>query len=222
MVCSAEFLVACLRICKGFKGGSFSLWEHFGQTDKIALITRLKKLNVASAFRKIQSREARLKKSSFQYGMKLSIENEIFIPGSLSGRRKTGPRGIEIFNREWNFRQTENENFKREWSYLRAWGNILFIWSSEMILFFVVFDPRGVPSGEEQREEGYVCIFTGLAEHWQGTVLHASLAMTSDNQWFWSCVSSENEVFRSPVLPQTCHRLTEVEVYKACFAAALR
>ena len=43
-----------------------------------------------SRIEKIQSREAILKKSSFQYGMNFSIENEIFIPGPLSGHRKTG------------------------------------------------------------------------------------------------------------------------------------
>ena len=42
----------CLRICTGFKGVSFRethLWEHFGRTDKIALITCLKNLNVSGA-----------------------------------------------------------------------------------------------------------------------------------------------------------------------------
>ena len=37
----------CLRICTGFKGVSFReahLWEHFGRTDQIALITCLKKV----------------------------------------------------------------------------------------------------------------------------------------------------------------------------------
>ena len=52
-VCSAENLVVCLGICTGFKGVSFRethLREHFGRTNKIALITCLKKLNVSSAF----------------------------------------------------------------------------------------------------------------------------------------------------------------------------
>ena len=53
--------------------------------------------------KKFQSREAILKKSSFQCGMKFSIENEIFIPGPSLATEKTGP-GIEIFNRECNFR----------------------------------------------------------------------------------------------------------------------
>ena len=42
----------CLRICTGFKEVSFRethLWEHFGRTDQIALITCLKKLNVSGA-----------------------------------------------------------------------------------------------------------------------------------------------------------------------------
>ena len=37
-VCSVDFLVACLRICTGFKGLSFREMrssEHFGWTDKI-------------------------------------------------------------------------------------------------------------------------------------------------------------------------------------------
>ena len=70
---------------------------------------------------KFQSREAILKKSSFQCGMKFSNREWLFHSGALSGRRKTG-LGIEIFNREWNF-QTENEHFKREWKF-RAWGNV--------------------------------------------------------------------------------------------------
>ena len=44
-------LVAHLRISAGFTGDSFRekhLWEHFGRTDKIALITCLKKLGVFS------------------------------------------------------------------------------------------------------------------------------------------------------------------------------
>ena len=52
-VCSAEFFVVPLRICTGFKGGSFRethLQEQFGRPDKIALITCLKKLNVSGAF----------------------------------------------------------------------------------------------------------------------------------------------------------------------------
>ena len=47
---------------------------------------------------KIQSREAILKKSSFQCGMKISIENGYFI-AKPSGRRRTSP-GIEIFELE--------------------------------------------------------------------------------------------------------------------------
>ena len=48
-----------LRICTGFKGVSFRethLWEHFGRTDQIALITCLKKLNVSAASLKIVRR----------------------------------------------------------------------------------------------------------------------------------------------------------------------
>ena len=40
-VCSVDILVACWRISTGFKGDSFRgthLWEHFGRTDKAALI----------------------------------------------------------------------------------------------------------------------------------------------------------------------------------------
>ena len=52
-VCSEEFLVACLRIWTDLKGVSFReahLWEHFGRTDKIALVTCLKRSNVPGAF----------------------------------------------------------------------------------------------------------------------------------------------------------------------------
>ena len=53
---------------------------------------------------KIQSREAILKKSSFQYGMKFSIENGFFIPGPSLTAEKQDSR-LNIF-------QSENENFK--------------------------------------------------------------------------------------------------------------
>ena len=46
-------LVACVGISTGFTEVSFRemhLWEHFGRTDKIALITCLKKLNVIRHF----------------------------------------------------------------------------------------------------------------------------------------------------------------------------
>ena len=48
---------------------------------------------------KIQSREAILKKSSFQHGMKFSIENDIFIPGTLPAAEKQG-LGLKFSNRE--------------------------------------------------------------------------------------------------------------------------
>ena len=64
---------------------------------------------------KIQSREAILKKSSFQYGMKLSIENEIFIPGPSLAAEKQGlglkfSIGNEIFKPRMKI-SSENENF---------------------------------------------------------------------------------------------------------------
>ena len=43
----------CLRIYAGFTGDSFRethLWEHFGRTDRIALITCLEQSNVSGAF----------------------------------------------------------------------------------------------------------------------------------------------------------------------------
>ena len=51
-VCSIDILIECLRISTGFKGDSLRethLWEHFGRTDKIALIPCLKSFNVSSA-----------------------------------------------------------------------------------------------------------------------------------------------------------------------------
>ena len=54
---------------------------------------------------KIQSREAILKKSSFQYGMKFSIENGFFIPGPSLAAEKQG-LGLKF--------SIEIENFKRE------------------------------------------------------------------------------------------------------------
>ena len=76
----------------------------------------------APGFEKIQSREAVLKKSSFQYRMKFSIENEIFIPGPSLAAEKQGlglkfSIGNEIFKPrmkiscvgEWFFHAFERE-----------------------------------------------------------------------------------------------------------------
>ena len=52
---------------------------------------------------KIQSRDAILKISSFQYGMKFSIENGIFIPGPCLAAEKQG-LGLKF--------SIENEIFK--------------------------------------------------------------------------------------------------------------
>ena len=66
---------------------------------------------------KIQSREAILKKSSFQYGMEFSIENEIFIPGpSLAAAQQGLGLKFSIENEIFKPRtkiSSENENFMR-------------------------------------------------------------------------------------------------------------
>ena len=66
---------------------------------------------------KIQSREALLKKSSFQYGMKFSIENGFFFPGPSLTAEKQGP-GLKFSLENDNFKprmkiSSENENFVR-------------------------------------------------------------------------------------------------------------
>ena len=66
---------------------------------------------------KIQSREALLRKSSFQYGMKFSIENGFFIPGPSLTAEKQGP-GLKFSIENENFKlrmkiSCENENFVR-------------------------------------------------------------------------------------------------------------
>ena len=66
---------------------------------------------------KIQSREAMLKQSSFQYGMKISIENEISIPGPSLAAEKQG-LGLKFSIENENFKprmkiSSENENFVR-------------------------------------------------------------------------------------------------------------
>ena len=66
---------------------------------------------------KIQSRETILKTSSFQYGMKISIENEIFIPGpSLAAEKQDLGLKFSIENEIFKPRMkisSENENFVR-------------------------------------------------------------------------------------------------------------
>ena len=77
---------------------------------------------------KIQSREAILKKSSFQYGMKFSTENGFFIPGPSLAAEKQGP-GLKflIENEIFKLRMkisSENENFVQ-------WGNDAFFHAFE-------------------------------------------------------------------------------------------
>ena len=89
---------------------------------------------------KIQSREAILKKSSFQYGMKLSIENEIFIPGPSPAAEKQGLRlkfsiENEIFKPRMKI-SSENENFVR--------GGMVFFMRSSENEFFRSPGPLGV------------------------------------------------------------------------------
>ena len=86
---------------------------------------------------KIQSREAILKKSSFQYGMKFSIENEIFIPGPSLAAEKQG-LGLKFSIRNEIFKprmkiSSENENFVR--------GGMLFSCVRARTNFF---DPRAL------------------------------------------------------------------------------
>ena len=86
---------------------------------------------------KIQSREAILKKSSFQYGMKFSIENGFFTPGSSLAAEKQG-LGLkssienEIFKPRMKF-SSANENFVRG-------GMVLSCVRARMIFF----DPRAL------------------------------------------------------------------------------
>ena len=66
---------------------------------------------------KIQSREAILKKSSFQYRMKFSIENGFFIPGPSLAAEKQG-LGLKFSIENENFKprmnfSSENEDFVR-------------------------------------------------------------------------------------------------------------
>ena len=86
---------------------------------------------------KNQSREAILKKSSFQYRMKFSIENEIFIPGPSLAAEKQGlglkfSIGNEIFKPRMKI-SSENENFVR--------GGMVFSCVRARMNFF---DPRAL------------------------------------------------------------------------------
>ena len=78
-----------------------------------------------------------MKKSSFQYGMKFSIENEIFIPGPSLAAEKQG-LGLkfsienEIFKPRMKI-SSENENFVR--------GGMVFSCVRSRMKFF---DPRAL------------------------------------------------------------------------------
>ena len=79
-----------------------------------------------------------MRKSSFQYGMKFSIESEIFIPGPYLAAEKQG-LGLkfsienEIFNPRMK-NSSENENFVR--------GGMVFFFAIRARMNF--FDPRAL------------------------------------------------------------------------------
>ena len=80
-------------------------------------VTEINSPQRAPGLKKIQSREAILKKSSFQYGMKFSIENGFFIPGPSLAAEKQG-LGLKFSIENENFKprmkiSSENENFVR-------------------------------------------------------------------------------------------------------------
>ena len=85
-----------------------------------------------------------MKKSSFQYGMKFSIENDFFIPGpSLAAEKQGLGLKISIENEIFKLRMkfsSENENFVRG-------GMVFFMRSSEKRIFSI---PR--PSGLNLRK----------------------------------------------------------------------
>ena len=89
---------------------------------------------------KNQSREAIWKKSSFQYGMKFSIENEFFIPGpSLAAEKQGLGLKFSIENEIFKLRMkisSENENFKR--------GGMFFFFFSCVRARMNFFDPRAL------------------------------------------------------------------------------
>ena len=83
---------------------------------------------------KIQSREALLKKSSFQYGMNFSIENDIFIPGPSLAAEKQG-LGLKFSIKNEKI-SSGNENLVRA-----TWGNGFFPCVRARMDFF---DPRAL------------------------------------------------------------------------------
>ena len=89
---------------------------------------------------KNQSREAiLLKKSSFQYGMKFSIENVFFIPSPSLAAEKQGP-GLKFSSENENFKprmkiSNENEIFVR--------GVMVFSCVRAGMIFFSIFGPSG-------------------------------------------------------------------------------
>ena len=91
----------------------------------------------APGLKKIQSRQAILKKSSFQYGMKFSIENGFFIQGPSLAAEKQG-LGLKFSIENENFKprmkiSSENEDFVR--------GGMIFSCVQARMIFF---DPRAL------------------------------------------------------------------------------
>ena len=99
---------------------TMSMSRKRGFTKFSVFLKRVRLLNPppeGPRIEKIQSREAILKKSSFQYGMKFSIENGSFIPGPSLTAEKQGP-GLKFSIENENFKprmkiSSENENFVR-------------------------------------------------------------------------------------------------------------
>ena len=86
----------------------------------------------APGLKLIQSPEAILKESSFQYGMEFSIENGFFIPTCSLAAEKKGP-GLEFSN--------ENENFKTKMNISSENGSFV---RGGMFFFIILQFPNAV------------------------------------------------------------------------------
>ena len=113
---------------------------HFSPIDWAIAQTHCRRRNLfpeGPRIEKIQSREAIMKKSSFQYRMKFPIGNEIFSPGRSQAAEKQG-LGLkfsiekEIFKPRMKI-SSENENFVR--------GGMVFSCVRARMNFF---DPRAL------------------------------------------------------------------------------
>ena len=95
------YLAACLRICTGFKEVFFRethLWEQSSRTDKIALITCLKRFNISDACLMIVIWSGS-GNGDFQINLENSLSGNLSVPKNRNRRKIAAFSNPKVLNR---------------------------------------------------------------------------------------------------------------------------